>query len=293
MNKIDFFGGMHGHYLELILNVFVYQNNFDISTPQFNSSGACHLKNFNSSYKKNIVANHWSNFKIPFNINDCVIRINASSQDMLIAVTNSYARAGDQELDLISLDKDTHRKMSALPKLKSFLETLEKNHGIKSEYPRSILRQYFYSMFEDVENGLHLFNDFTPGAYSYYNMNFRNFFDYNSFYTEINNISKFLNMNFYPTKELGNLHNKFLELNQGVTSDIKCQKFIKAILCAEETEINLNIIEEAWINYQLSKMFRCYVLPELSGDVFPNNSLVISNLIYNWKSRDYPTQDNT
>ena len=45
MQKIDFFGGLHGNFLELVVNVAINQTGYDISKPQFTEDGACHLKN--------------------------------------------------------------------------------------------------------------------------------------------------------------------------------------------------------------------------------------------------------
>jgi len=113
MNKIDFFGGLHGNFLELIINTFVFKQKYNLSKTLFTSTGACHTKNNNRDYMKSrqILANHYSYNNIPFSSDDKVIRIVCESNNMLIAITNSFLRAGDQEFDLNNLEIGTVSKL--------------------------------------------------------------------------------------------------------------------------------------------------------------------------------------
>jgi hypothetical protein len=40
MQKIDFFGGLHGNFLELVVNISINQNGYDISKPQYTPYGS-------------------------------------------------------------------------------------------------------------------------------------------------------------------------------------------------------------------------------------------------------------
>jgi hypothetical protein len=288
MQKIDFFGGAHGNYLELLINVFIYQNNYDITRPVFTETGACHLKNGDLSYQQIVKAGHYSYSRMPFEKDDQVIKIVPDIDDMLIAITNSFLRAGDQLFDLDHLEIGTIKKLENLSKAKNFLTMLIDNHGIQENYPRHILRNYFYSMFDVYEYGLGMFNDFSPDIHSHYNFPFRALFDTNRLFCELNNIAKFFEVNFYPTDKLMQTHEKFLQLNQGYHSEIKCTAVLADIWAGRSNNIDLNIIEEAWINWQIARSLRCYDLPVLSADQYPANTLEISKSIFDWKSKDYP-----
>ena len=158
VRKIDFFGGLHGNFLELVVNCWIDKNQYDVGgKAQFTSSGSCHVKNHQPDYKAITKANHYSWFNLPFNDDDLVIRIVPEEKDLLIAVTNSFLRAGNQILDINNLETDTRTKMESLPKLRKFLDTLIKYHGHADQYPRSILRKYFYAMFDNHDNGLGMF----------------------------------------------------------------------------------------------------------------------------------------
>jgi hypothetical protein len=293
MQKIDFFGGLHGNFLELVVNVAINQNGYDISKPQFTPDGACHLKDQDNSYTKMIVAKHWSFDKRHLGPDDQIVRIVPTSNDMLIGITNTFLRAGDQKFDIDNLEKDLLNKMSKLGKGIKFKNTVVNDHGVKVDYPRSVIRNYFYSMFDDHDNGLGMFTQFdtTPTKVHYFP--FRAFFDIGYFYQELDKIARFLGLNFYPTTALGNLHAEFLALNQGLHSEIKCKQVWQNILHGKPANIQLNLIEEAWINHQVATCFRCYDLPLLSQDQYPTDTLEISKAVFAWKAQDYHTSSNS
>ena len=293
MQKIDFFGGLHGNFLELVVNVSINQIGYDISKPQFTKDGACHLKNKDSTYKKMTFAGHHSYFKHPFNVGDNVIQIVPTGDDLLIGFTNSFLRAGDQKFDIDNLELDTINKLSNLEKSANFKNTLLSDYGVKTDYPRSVIRNYFYSMLGDYDNGLGMFTSFDNTPANIHHFPFRAFFNIQKFYPELNEIAKFLGLNFYPTIELAKLYDNFLKYNQGYHSEVKCKKIWQAILHGESNEIKLNLLEEAWINHQVARCFRCYDLPLLIQDQYPSDTLEISQAIFKWKSQDYLTQSNT
>lgn len=288
MQKIDFFGGLHGHFLELVVNTAINQNGYDLSKPQFTQDGACHLKNFDSSYHKTTVAGHFSFFKMPFDINDQVIQIVPTADDMLIGLTNCFLRAGDDAIDIVSLEKDTINKLTSfsIGKGTNFANTIKSEHGVAVDYPRSVIRNYFYSMLSDNSLGLDMFTMHDPFPRQKHIFPFRAFFNIGTFYQELNKIANFLNMDFYPTVELSKLHNEFLQHNQGYFSELKCKQVWQAILHNDSLDIKLNLIEESWINHQVAMCFRCYDLPLLSQDSYPTNTSEISFEIFNWKSKD-------
>ena len=276
--KIDFFGGVHGNYLELVVNHSIDQNPYDITKQQFNTHGACHNKNQDSDYVPITKAQQWSYDGHKFNHDDLVIRIVIEPTDLLIATTNSFLRAGDQLLDLNNLEQDTFKKMASLSKMKLFLDTLIQDHGIQDSYPRKILRNYFYSMFDEPQHGLNMFNSWAP-VDNYHNFRFSSFFSVVDFFEELQKIAKFVNIEFQPSSELIKLHTEFLSKNQGWQSHIKCSKIAEAIVNQENIEIDLNVIEEAWIIWKITRAFNLYDLKCLQEDCFPKETAIIIDSI--------------
>jgi hypothetical protein len=288
MEKIDFYGGLHGNFLELVINLFIYQIDVDNHSNWFNSNGACHTKNSLSSYmsKIKIRSNHYSYNNIKFEPNDLVIEIHCDQDYMLPALVNSLTRAGDQVLDISQLEIDTINKLVLLPKFEFFLKDLATEYGVKQNYSRSIIRNYFYSKFDSPELGLGAFNNFKHQGQKFC-FPFRALFDIEQFYLYLNRCAFFLNMNFYPTEYTYRLWQEFMQKNQGFQSYQKCQQVIKSILGGKSMYTgDLNLVEEAWILYRLSTIFRCYDHPLLYRDNFPDNTKTISDIIYQWKSND-------
>lgn len=290
MKKIDFHGGLHGNFLELTVNLFIHQIDYDFSFSQFTEHGACHVKNMISSYNPITVARHWSRRGLPFDNNDQVVQIVVEETDLLTAITNSYSRAGDEQIDFDNIEKDTITKLSKLSKSDILLRTLITEHGIRRDYPRSIFRNYFYSMFNDCENGIDMFNSFSGGDYEIYRFPFSCFFDISEFYYHLNGIANFYQLNFYPTIELSILYSQFVEKNQGFHSQKKLFKAWQDIVSGRNESYCFNVAEEAWINWQISRIFRCYDHPDLNQDIYPTNTGHISQIVFDWKSRDYPVR---
>ena len=265
--KIDFFAGAHGNFLELVVNHSIDQNPYDISKPQFTDTGACHLKH-HGEYVPITIASDWSNLKHQFTDNDYVTRIMPTQSDMLILITNSFLRSGNEHLDINHLEVDTFSKMSKLPKLSEFLKTLVQNHGESKSYARNILRHYFESMFAVPEHGIDTMINWMPAKNSH-QFDFSSFFQLDRFIKSLQDIAKFTNMEFQLTPQLIDLYDQFLEKNQGWQSHLKCNKIVESLIRKIPVTLDLNIIEEAWISYRISEIFNLYDLSCCRQDNFP------------------------
>lgn len=281
MQKIDFFGGLHGNFLELMINMFVFRIDFDQDN-LFNQNGSCHTKNDNEQYHPIITCRHYSFYNHKFNPDDQVIEIHCVENDLLIALTNSLIRGGDEVVDIHNLEYSTIEKLSKLKKIKPFVNHLIEQHGKQLNYPRSLLRKYFYSKFDSPELGIDFFNTFKHKGPKH-QFPFSAFFNIENFYLELNKCAFFLNQDFYPTNRTHEIWQEFIDCNQGYASHLKCQRVFAAILSGDDMIIDLNIVEEAWILYRISRIFRCYDHPLLCGDKFISNTREIHNILYDWK----------
>jgi hypothetical protein len=289
MEKIDFFGGTHGNFLELLINLFIYQIDFD-QPKFFNKNGSCHLKNKNSNYVPKIKCAHYSYFEIPFNHDDSVIEIHCSDNFMLPALVNSLVRAGDEVIDISNLETNTIKKLSALPKANALLKDIINTHGEQENYPRSVIRNYFYSKFDVPEYGIDLFNNFKHVGEKL-TFPFGAFFDYEELCLNLNKCAFFLGQNFYPSDHTYQIWKEFIKINQGHDSYKKCKEAMYAILTGDSMDISsFNLIEEAWLVYKVSRIFRCFDHPLLNADQFVSNTKDFSKIIYDWKKGDYPSR---
>lgn len=285
MHKIDFYGGTHGHFLELIANLFIYQIDYN-EDKFFTSNGACHHQVNNKNYNPVIVCHHYSFKNCKFDASDEVIEIHCTESDMLIAITNSLIRAGDQALDLKDLEIGTIKKLQQSPKTESFLDNLITEHGVQENYPRSIIRNYFYSKFDSAELGVNMFNNFKFSG-ARHKFPFSSFFNFEQFCLELNKCAFFLNMDFYPTTRTFEIWKEFISINQGYQSQQKCDQALLSILSGSHMDISdFNVIEEAWLLYRISNIFRCYNHSILWQDKFLSDTKEISEVIFSWKKNN-------
>lgn len=287
MEKIDFFGGTHGNFLELLINLFIHQIDYKVDN-FFNENGACHVKNLDPLYVRKIECHHYSYFNIPFNSDDLVIEIHCSEDFMVPALVNSLTRAGNQVMDISNLEINTIKKLSVLPKASELLADIIKDYGQQENYPKSSIRNYFYSKFDVPEYGIGLFNTFNHRGKKLI-FPFSAFFDYEELCINLNKCAFFLEQNFYPSDLTYRLWSEFIRVNQGYASYNKCKEAMHAILAGDSMDISsLNIVEEAWLIYKTSKIFRCFDHPLLTADQFMSDTKDFSQIIYEWKRGDRP-----
>jgi hypothetical protein len=290
MDKIDFWGGCHGNFLEVMLEMFVYGNNTMKGKQLFNSAGAAHQKTKNRDYRPIIRAGHYSAANVPFNDDDNVIEIHCCEEYRLAALTNYLLRAGDETIDIYNLHQNTIAKFKAISKAYIDLKDIIEEHGIQENYHKQILRNYFYSKFENDNYGISMWNTFKYTGQKYV-FPLSAFYNLEEFYFHLNNCAYFLNLNFYPTPETANIWHDFITRNQGYQSQKKCNKIIQSVLKNVELSTeNLTLVEEAYIAHRIAKIFRCYSHPLLTDETFPTSTTEIADAIYTWKSKDYPTK---
>lgn len=281
--KIDFFAGTHGNFLELLINLFVYRIDFDIGASQFNANGACHVKNEQKGYYPKILCHHYTFLGRTFSPRDLVIEIHCEQRDMLAAMVNSLVRSGDEVMDITHLHTGTVKKLLQLPKAKPFLDTLTQEHGIRDNYPKSLIRNYFYSKFDIAEHGLDQFNEFSHVG-SKMKFPFSAFYNLEDLYYHLNQCARFLNHEFVPDLRLVTLWQDFMSCNQGYASAVRCQRIIHAVLAQQDMDMSgLNLVEEAWIMHRLIEMFRCYDHSALVNDEFLTSTKDLADAIYSWK----------
>lgn len=282
VQKIDFFGGLHGHFLELAVAISIDRIDFVPQGSMFNHNGACHLKDYQHGYCPVTVAGHWSYNHVPAAPNDQVIRIVLDQQYLLTAVINSWTRAGDECIDLDRLEIDTLDKLAQVEKTLPIQHMLIRDHGVRQHYPRSVLRNYFLSMFADAEHGIDMFNCFEP-AESFCNFEFGDFFTVDRFYTALNRVARYLNLDFVPPPALGLLHAEFLKNNTGYHQQQSATRVLQQILTEQTAPIQLNIAQEAWLQHKIAEIYRCYDLPELSQDHWTHNTQQIAQSLTRFK----------
>lgn len=251
MIKIDFHGSTHGHFLEYISNVYIMQ--IDPGQSElFNSFGASHA--VDNTYLRNrlITCGHYSSDNIKFNNTDQVIRITINTLDdrqFFIALTNLMYRAGDVGIE---------KQMLHIP------DSIRKD-------PVAV-RNNWYSKFNERNSYSDFYKEFTKIDQSLFEFPFSVFYSFPEFCKSLNELAIFLNQTFFPDQSLLVIWEKFIELNQGFQSYNKCNTILENIFANRDTIIDCTIIEQGWINYNLSKICRMYNGLIFEQEQYPTNS---------------------
>ena len=240
--KIDFHGSTHGHFLEYISNVYIMQTDPGKST-LFNSLGASHAVDATYLENREIKCGHYSSNNIKFNATDQVIRIIIDTLDdrqFFIALTNLMYRAGDVgfEKQMLSIPDNIQQDAIAY-------------------------RNNWYSKFNERQLYSDFYSDFSKVSQPVFEFPFGSFYSFPEFCKNLNKLAIFLNQTFFPDKSLFELWEKFIEMNQGLQSYNKCNLILENIFANRSMAIDCTVVEQGWINYNLSKMCRMY-----NGSIF-------------------------
>lgn len=259
MIKIDFHASTHGHFLEYVSNVYIMRTAPSKESIFKPPTYSAHAPDSNYLDNRVIRCGHFSTAPIPFNNNDQVIRImfDASNDNMFfIALTNLIFKAGDVGFD---------RQMASIP------DSVRNN-------PVSIRNQW-YSRFNEREIFADHYNGFINIDNPVFNFAFESFFSFPDFCKELSSLSHFLNQAFFPDQTLYNLWSNFIEVNQGWQSYIKCNQILEHIFSNSSQDINCNVIEQGWINFNLSKICRLFDGEMFESESYPTDTQDVYRII--------------
>jgi hypothetical protein len=307
MIRIDYWGGAYGNFLKYNINRYVYQINSANFDP-FNSQGSSHNETTTYLEESQVCASHFSNFlkdgvDMPHlpqpTKDDVLLRIVIDRLNIYHVYYNNVTRAGDTGLDLENPEIDTIAKAEALKKeiiLKNpyqenpeailrkfdlYIDFLIKEHGIRKNYPRSVLRNYHYATLREDKFGLDKFNDFVDfDTKLLIEFPVQAFTSLNEFVRELQKVSKISTGKYFKyDHSLSDIYHTFLDKNLGIQSQIKCTKIINDIVAGKSTEFKANILEEAWINCNITQTFDIHDGIDCFGEVYPTNTRVIYDQI--------------
>lgn len=245
MIHLDFFSGSHGHFLEYVINTWLFKG--PRVTNIFTTLGSSHMIRRNADYMDHriIVADHYSEFNRPCKLPSKIVRITIN-QDWAnwIYQINVLARAGD-----IPLEK----------KLELTSETVRNT-------PQA-LRNEWYAKFTQSD---HMYT--LPGNWNFpevlaYDFPMESLFDHTEFYKELYRLSSYLEITFTPDQELADLLTEFWSKNQGWNHYVQAKQIVSDVLTGVDNTFASNTISQALINSLLSNAVGIF-----DGELFDSDS---------------------
>lgn len=230
INVIDFQAGTHGHFLEYVINTWIYGGPRLPSI--FTSTGASHVIHTDPGYcrAQKIHCGHFTEYGLDLDVPEKIIRlVRRTIPGHWIHAINVMHRVGENTLD-----------------------------GNYSQLPKSLLgdpvglRNHWYSVLtESCQDSELSWKWEDQNIFEFPMENLYNFYD---FYFTLQQSAKYLDFKFSPDQELYQTWHEFVSKNQGLQIYLKSQKILEHAMGQKNLEFQTSVIEQAMINRMLSDL---------------------------------------
>jgi len=254
MDIIDFAPAMHGHFLEYVINAYIY------NAPQvnsiFNDAGTMDEILLNTEYmqSRQIMCGHYSSESVAIpNVDRSIfIKCSNTTDFDFILLSNILFRAGTPDSGCVN------DRISQL--------TID----FKNDWYDKLQNRSFMSVI-----GYRL-NDYTiPTLY----VEYESFFRLDMFITMLANIAVFLNSDFKPDSSLIKLYDTFMLNNQGYQLYRKSLILLDDVLRNKKTKIDDNQMIQAYLNLRLTQMFDIWSGELFTPHYYPANTREVNKII--------------
>lgn len=256
---IDFFSGSHGHFLEYVINTWMFGGPrvHDVFTPL----GACHGIRVDKKYMDHriICAQHFTEKNLLPSMIDpdriVVITIDSEWGNLLYQI-NIMCRAGDIPIE---------EKMLHIPN--------EVRTNVKN------LRNEWYSKFGSKDHGYQLPSQWKWKSTDIHKFPMESMFDIQEFYQQLQKTASYLNITFSPDQELATLVQNFWARNQGWQYFNQAKNIVQAILLGHHVNFQSDEILQGLINSMLSRSIGIFDGSLFASDSYPNSSTDIAKIV--------------
>jgi hypothetical protein len=264
MIALDYAPGLHGHFLEYVINTYIFCTNKVNNI--FQSSGAADRLNVIDEYNfsKIVKCGHYTAFNYPWdNTTKQVIFIRHASELDIIFLTNIYYRC--HEIATNSYDFDVE-------KIKKFQSAL-----LSDKNEEWLLKNNWFSKLNERHFDNTLCRPLTD--LPIFDFDFRCFFDFKKFVTALQQVSQFLNMTFCYDPSLYILWEEFISKNQGYALYTTSNKILSYAYANRKYKIPNDWQLHAYLNYVLSCNFRLYDGILHSDQQYPTDTCKLYEII--------------
>lgn len=246
---IDFHGASHGHFLEYVINTWIYNGP---RVEIFTNLGTSHLPRKNPIYQEHrmIKCGHFTEYNISHDAPEKVVRITVNGKAaQQIHIVNVMYRSGDVPLE-------TKYKMIPLDVVDN----------------PSLLRTNWFSKFTDAEHIYKLDYEWLWPQTPAFEFPMDHLYDLTAFYQTLQQCADFLEQRFTPDQELCAIWKKFIEMNQGLQCYKKSRQIVESALTNQDFVFDSNESEQALINVMLTDTVNLYDGPLFEDHTYPTNA---------------------
>ena len=265
MISLDFAPGAHGHFLEYVINRYI----FDMPEIKniFQSSGAADRLSTFDDYRTNKAVNcgHYSSFGLPMTEStEKIIFIRHTPALDIILLTNIYYRC--HAVASRSYDYDVEKIMEYHRTL--MLESQE-DWQLKNNWYTKLTERHFDQTLA--------YNN--PRNLPTFNFNFECFFDFTKFVSVLQEVSQFVNMTLRYDSSLYDLWLEFMNRNQGYDLYTQGNRILSFAYGNQPHEIPNNWQLHAYLNYVLSASFRIHDGILHTNKIYPTDTCELYSII--------------
>jgi len=265
---IDFAPGLHGHFLEYIINRYLFGINCQVDNI-FQSSGAVHAINTDLQYQANKIAQrgHYSSFNTQMATNTSgIVFIKHNSKLDFVLLTNIYYRCHPDSFNVLDFN------VREIEKLHLTMMTTD------AQTPKELRANWFAKL---SERHFEMIEDYPNTTIPIFDFDFASFFSLPEFLQELKRTSKFLNITFKFDQSLSLLWQDFMSRNQGYQLYLLGQEILSSIYNRESKSIPDDWKLQAYLNSEIAKTFDLYDGILYNKDKYPNDTLEVYEIIHN------------
>lgn len=262
---LDFAPGLHGHFLEFIVNKFIYNVSFDGDTI-FQQSGAAHKINVNKEYQNSKIVHqaHYSSFghDYPADTKKIIFIDHDESNLDIVLLNNVYHRCHPDAVHVN--DFDMH-KITQLHRQYLFCDS---DLDSRNNWFAKLDERQFSHAFVQPNSNLPIFY-----------FKYSSFFNLIDFYLELKKLTDFLGETLRFDISFYKFWNEFIKKNQGWHLYKLGNNLIESLLIGNDKKIPNDWKLHAYLNFKISKIFNVYDGILHTEKKYPNNTIELMSII--------------
>lgn len=264
MISLDFAPGSHGHFLDYIVNAYIFNRDVRQSNI-FQSSGACHTINVRENYQKNRVTRlgHFTSFNQLYPpATDKVLWIRHDRRFDFVLLTNTYFRCHPGNMNQEDFNVNEIMELQ-----KSMMISGDTQLGSRSDW------------YAKLTDGLDYANLEPKTEIPLFEFDYASFFDISDFLRELRRLADWLNRTLVYDDSLAKLWHDFIQRNQGFTKYLRTREILDHIITNTNSSIESDWQIHAYLNYLITGIFRIYDGPLFEQEIYPDNTQDVYKLI--------------
>lgn len=267
MILIDYAPGLHGHFLEFVINRYIFNVEYSIDSI-FQSTGAAHVINIDPVYQQNRIVKslHYSSVlnHEQYDVQlDKIIFIKHNPTFDFVLLTNIFHRCHPEVDNQADVDAELVTAFHI-----QLMDNATTDRDLKNNWFTKLNERHFPDTEKRAQSNISIFE-----------FDFGSFFDLTHFLYELRQVADYLERTCKFDASLVNLWNEFIDRNQGYQAYTLGNTLLSHIYNNHAVEIPNNWQLHAYMNDVISKTFCIYDGELFAAEQYPNNTQQVHKII--------------